>query len=319
MGSLAITGASGFMGSRFGAFSRAKGVRVLGLSRSSVPSGSCDAHHRLVGFDSANSGEVDAAIRELAGVLSDNGVEVLVHLAAEFVAHHSTPAQAISLVDSNVRFGSAVLEACRLAGVKRMIAAGTAWQHYQGEPYRPVSLYAATREAFDSLARHYSETENLQVIRLHFYDSYGEGDSRRKLVSILKSHFQQCLAAVRQGASLPAPLALGPCENLINLLHFDDVVRAIDAAVSGAVPSTETYPLFAVRAAESVRVRRVVDDVSLIFRQHANVDLPLQIGALPGRPREMLKDWNFAPGIPGWTPLIGLSEGLRRYLLEGEA
>ncbi len=316
---VAITGASGFTGSRFGFLARTEGARVLGLSRTTVPEGCYDEIHVLHGFGNADPQRMEEPIHGLAEKLAQHRIDVLVHLAAEFVAHHRSPAQAISLIDSNVRFGTGVLEACRIAGVARVVTAGTAWQHFEGRPYCPVSLYASTREAFESVARHYSESTDMEFVRLHFYDSYGEGDQRPKLLPILKGHFERCIAAFRKGDSLPAPLPLGPCDSLINLLHVNDVSRAILVAASDADVLSQKFPLYAVRTAKSLSVREIVGQVAELFRAATGQELPILVGSLPRRSREMHDDWTFAPVLPHWTPQIGLSEGLRRYFLGPEA
>lgn len=316
---VAITGASGFTGSRFGFLARTEGARVLGLSRTTVPEGCCDEIHVLHGFGNADPQRMEESVLKLAETLAQHHIDVLVHLAAEFIAHHRSPLEAISLIDSNVRFGTGVLEACKMAGVARVVTAGTAWQHFEGRPYFPVSLYAATREAFESVARHYSESAGMEIVRLHFYDSYGEGDQRPKLLPILKGHFDRCIAAFGKGDSLPAPLPLGPCDSLINLLHVNDVSRAILVAARDANVLGQTFPLYAVRAAKSLPVREIVGEVAELFRAATGHELPILVGSLPRRPREMHDDWNFAPVLPHWTPRVGISDGLRRYFLGPEA
>lgn len=313
---ICITGASGFLGSRLVSLARSSGAWVLGVSRRKSYTPLCDEYFTISQSLSDRPEVAAKEINRLAGMFSHKKIEVLIHLAAEHISHHKSPEEALRLVDSNVRFGASILEACRIAGVPRMILAGSAWQHFEGKDYFPVSLYAATRQGLDSIARHYAESENLKIMRLHFFDSYGEGDTRGKLLALLKQYFHASSSALNEGISAPPIFKTGKGEQLIDLLHIDDLASAVFKAATSDYYFRESFELFAVRSGKPLPVREVIEQVISLFKEKTGQSLPVDWGALRPRPREMKEDWKFAPVLPDWEPKISLSEGLRRYFLE---
>ena len=90
------------------------------------------------------------------------------------------------------------------------------WQHFGTPDYRPVNLYAATKQAFEDVLAYYADAQGIAAVTLELYDTYGPGDPRRKLIRIL-------FEAARSGE----PIQLSPGEQVIELLHVDDAVPRI--------------------------------------------------------------------------------------------
>ena len=104
--------------------------------------------------------------------------QVVFHLAAMMIG---TPAydDIAPLFQSNLIFGTELLEGMRLYGIEHLVNTGTFWQHYQNEGYNPVNLYAATKQAFEDLIAYYVQACEFKVINLHLFDNYGTNDKRR--------------------------------------------------------------------------------------------------------------------------------------------
>ena len=49
-----------------------------------------------------------------------------------------------------------LVEALAQGGCGTFVNTGSAWQHVDGEPYRPKSLYAATKQAFEDIVHFYA-------------------------------------------------------------------------------------------------------------------------------------------------------------------
>src|SRR5439155_8470421 len=137
-----------------------------------------------------------------------------VHLASYFVAEHRLQDVA-PLIASNLLFATQLADAVTAAGIGRFVNTGTAWQHYQDAEYDPVCLYAATKQAFDDILRFYRERCGLRVVTLELCDTYGLGDRRKKLMSLLIERIKD-----RQ------PLAMSAGEQRISLVYISDVVEA---------------------------------------------------------------------------------------------
>jgi nucleoside-diphosphate-sugar epimerase len=168
-----------------------------------------------------------------------------------------------------------------------------------------VSLYAATKQAFEDILAFYTDATPLRVISLHLFDTYGPDDPRPKLIQLL-------LKAARGGPGLSMPEG----KQLLDFVHVDDVVNAFLLAAArlerGDGAPNET---FAVSAGERLSLR---DLVALVERLVGH-SLPVEFGARPYRAREVMQPWTRGEPIPGWAPQTSLESGLRRLLEESAA
>jgi dTDP-4-dehydrorhamnose reductase len=101
------------------------------------------------------------------------GMDAVVHMAGE----PSTRASWESVRARNIDGTYNVLEAARLAGVKKVVFASTnhvmgmydrdqQWPIYSGQPVRPDSLYGVSKAFGEALGRHYYDRFGLSVICL---------------------------------------------------------------------------------------------------------------------------------------------------------
>jgi nucleoside-diphosphate-sugar epimerase len=85
-------------------------------------------------------------------------------------------------------------------------------------------------------------------------------------------------------------------------MHASDLVQDL------ALPSASSY---AVTGGQRKTLRQVVATLESM----AGETLPIQWGARPYRPREVMHLWN-GPVLPGWQPEISLEEGFAALLRE---
>jgi len=222
--------------------------------------------------------------------IADFNPEVVIHLATRFQSSHS-PSDIKGLVLSNIEFGTNLLESANEAGAV-FVNINSAWQHFESQQYSPVSLYAATKQAFADIAQYYGET-GLDLRNLTLYDTYGPTDKRNKLI-------RQLLNA----ASNNERLDMGPGDQLINLLFVSDVVAAILRIAE--LPRASIIQNYVVRAENSISIRELVTEIEKVTKKKPNVNW----GARPARPREMISDWVFGELLPGWQQNIKLVAGL---------
>jgi nucleoside-diphosphate-sugar epimerase len=301
-----VTGATGFVGSHVARALAASGAEVHALVR---PGARLDRVPDLV--DVVTFHTVEAHAEQVAAVVADIGPDVTFHLATHFVAEHR-PADIDALVESNIAAPTRLADALASGGRGvTFVNAGTAWQHVEGEPYRPKNLYAATKQAFDDVLRHYTERRQLRAVTLNLYDTYGPRDHRGKLLSAL-------VGALRSGE----PLAMGSGEQLVDFVHVDDAAIAfLHAADVARDPDDGTVPTFAISSGAissgaissgaissggPCRVRDVVE----LLGEVAGHPVPVRWGARPDRPGDMVTPWYAGAPLPGWRPTIGLREGL---------
>jgi nucleoside-diphosphate-sugar epimerase len=285
-----LTGATGFIGGHLAQALVAERHCVGALVRDPARNGSlaCDRKYLYDG----SYGSVEQAV-------GDFSPDVAIHLATHYVASHE-PADLDRLIDGNIRLGTILLEALAKSGCRSFINAGTRWQHKEDKAYGPVNLYAATKQAFQDILEYYSSAAALKAVTLELCDTFGPGDTRRKIVEILVS------AAIRGEA-----IELTPGEQLVDVLYVDDAasafLRALELVCAAPPGSNKTY---SISSGETLRLR---DIGGIIERRTGTADLFLW-GKRPYRDREAMRPYRYFDALPGWAPAKSLEDWLAVYI-----
>lgn len=293
--SAVVTGATGFVGRHLVKHLLDEGWRVQAIVR---PTSNCshltDLSEKFSLY--THEGSIDALIEQFQTIRPS----VVFHLASLFLSDHQ-PKDVESLIQSNLLFGTQLVEAMTQAGVTALVNTGTAWQHYEGRDYSPVNLYAATKQAFEGLLQYYIEACGLRVITLKLHDTYGPDDPRPKLINLLRR--------VAEGRD---DLSMSPGDQLIDLVHVDDVAAAFRQAANrltaGHVAGHECY---AVSSGCPVSLRSLVGEVEKILGR----SLPIVWGGRPYREREGMVPWQGSK-LPEWKPHVDLVSGLSKVIGE---
>jgi nucleoside-diphosphate-sugar epimerase len=286
-----VTGLTGFVGSHLARELLDQGVEVHAIVR-----------------DGARLDRVPDLVPQVTLHVDDGSTSTLIetvgaidpsvcfHLATHFVAEH-TSEDVETLAESNLAFPMRLAEAVARSGCPVFVSAGTAWQHVGGQRYYPKSLYAATKQAFEDVLRHYALAGAFRVCTLVLYDTYGPDDPRPKLLSVLDR-------ALRTGQ----PVEMNSGDALVDLVHIDDVVAAFLAAADATRAGSDQELRYAVSSGTPLSVREIVDVVG----RARGAPVPVIWGARPDRRNEMLTPWHVGPPPPGWSAKVSLEEGLRR-------
>jgi nucleoside-diphosphate-sugar epimerase len=272
-----ITGITGFIGGKLAARLLADGWHVEAIVRptsniADLPFTNQVTFHRL------DDGQ------DLTPALAAGAPDIVFHLASLYLAEHR-PDQVEDLIRSNVLLPVMLAQAMANTGIRRLINTGTAWQHFRGETYMPVNLYAATKQAAEDLLAYYTDVGALSVITLRLFDTYGEGDKRRKLVQIL-------IDAACSGEAL----AMSPGEQIVDLTHVDDVIEGFMVAAGRLCgeepPSSEAYLLSGERFS--------VKELSSVVADATGRSLFPAFGGRPYRAREVMVPIDAGAALPGW-------------------
>ena len=286
-----LTGGSGFLGRNVVRRLCASGAAVCLVARR-------NAAGAFPLPPAENTSFLDAALDAVAlgGEISRFAPDLALHLSTSFVADHA-PEQVADLIDSNIAFPTRFVEALAGSGVKRLLNVSTTWQHHRGAPYDPINLYAATKQAFEDILRFYHEARGLSVLTLVLNDTYGPHDKRPKLFA--------ALATARES---PRPVLFSPGEQIVDLTYVEDAVDALVLGVERLMVRTDrVWERFAVRADQPIRLR----DLAALYATICEADLDIAWGARRYRDREMMSPPTVAEVLPGWSPKISLSDGIR--------
>lgn len=285
-----LTGATGFIGSHLARRLLRDGHRVSLLVR---PSSRLEILAPELSRFAVRI--YDGSYASLEAALEQAQPQIVMHLASLFLTRHRAE-DIPALLEANLAFPTQLLEAMCQAGVKNFVNTGTSWQHYQDQPYSPVNLYAASKQAFEALLAYYAEAHGLRAVSLKLFDTYGPGDRRSKLFSLLRK-------CVRSGETLK----MSPGEQLLDLVYIDDVVEAfIQAGLRvSAVVRPEQY---AVSAGTDARVS--VQHLAQLYAELCGRELAIEWGGIPYRPREVMQPWSQYRLLPGWQARTSLQDGI---------
>ncbi|MDH3974414.1 MAG: NAD(P)-dependent oxidoreductase [Deltaproteobacteria bacterium] len=291
-----ITGATGFVGSHLAKrlVSDGKDVHLIVRPGSDLsPLNSISEKITLHCHDGSTEG--------MFSVVEKAEPHIVFHLASLFLAQHESKDVA-PMIESNILFATQLAEAMTKFGVNSLINTGTAWQHYNNEDYNPVCLYAATKEAYEDILRYYTETTGLKVITLKLYDTYGPGDMRPKLFSLLN-----------RVAREKETMAMSPGEQLIDILYIDDVINAFIIAAHRVMDAgSGSMESFALSSGNPLKLKELI----LLYGEVFGEELTIEWGQREYRQREVMVPWNRGEVLPGWKPEIALREGIKKIIQE---
>jgi nucleoside-diphosphate-sugar epimerase len=292
-----LTGATGFLGAHVARLLVHEGCEVYATARPASNLGRLqevrDALHLVTG--DLLDGE------QMAEVVQTVQPELCLHLAwyAEPGVYLSSPL--------NIRYiGASLNLATQLAaaGCRRLVVAGTCAEYdadygylSESSPTRPVTLYAASKAATQTVLAKLAEQIDLSVAWARIFYIYGPGENPRRFVPDI-------ITTMLRGQ--PTRTTLG--EQVRDYLHVEDVAAALWAVAGSALTGV-------VNLGSGAPV--------------TNREIVLKIGAILGRP-ELVKlgDLPYRAGDPmfvcadvrrlrqytGWQPAYGIDRGLQHTI-----
>lgn len=282
-----VTGATGFVGRHLVRKLIARGDAVHALVRTTSDVSVLPVETQVHRFDGDTAG-----LRHIVAVAAPDAI---VHLASLFRAEHRAE-DVVPMVTANVLFATQLVDAATDLGYRDVLNIGTTWQHYRDAAYDPVSLYAASKQAFEAVLAFYVQARGLRLLTLKLNDTYGPDDPRGKLIATL-------LRAARSGEAL----ALSPGEQVLDLMHVDDAVAAILVGLARLRASDGKAESFVALSGEQLSLRDLVARVEGVTGRKLNIAW----GARPYRAREVMRPWGGGVPLPGWRAKVPLEAGLK--------
>jgi len=95
-------------------------------------------------------------------------------------------------------------------------------------------------------------------------------------------------------------------EQMIDLVHIDDVMRAYTLAADGLREQIVDHTHYAVASGKPMRLIDLVSE----FKTATNTNLPITFGERPYRQREVMIPWNNYKIVPNWSADISFKKGV---------
>ncbi|SEM05628.1 UDP-glucose 4-epimerase [Paenibacillus sp. cl141a] len=228
--------------------------------------------------------------------------EVVFHLAAQAEVQRSIQEPRLD-ADANVMGTINILDACRKAGVRKIVFASTAGvygdlersQLTEDDPVNPVTFYALSKAAGEQYIRLYYHFFGLQYTILRYGNVYGPGQTAKGEGGVVAVFGER----LYQGAPLPI---YGDGLQTRDFIYVKDVVDATLASILHGDQS-----VLHVSTGTDHSVNTLVDLIRRLHPDRIDVDyLPAKIGDIRHsclnneKTRERLR----------WSPLFSLEEGM---------
>jgi CDP-glucose 4,6-dehydratase len=304
-----VTGAHGFAGAWLTRTLLETGATVVGFDRGEPPLSGLALH----GIESQVA-DVEGDLRDgelVSRTLNEHAVDTVFHLAAQTIVGEAN-ASPIPTFETNIDGTWTLLEACRGAGVERVVVASSdkAYGPHEDLPYRedaalqPIFPYDVSKAAADMIARSYWHTYELPVAVTRFANLYGGGDLNFSRL------IPEAVSAVIDGRP-PVLRSDGSPER--DFLYIEDAASAYLAVAAALDAGPARGEAFNAGAGRPHSVREVLELICEVSGQEVEPDIRGK-GNPAGEIDRQYLDSTKIRELCGWEPRIDLREGLRRTL-----
>ena len=241
--------------------------------------------------------------RNINNVFQENKIIGVVHFASNVIVEHEEN-DLCNLIDSNINYGTYLLELSKQNGVKWFLNTGTFWQNYQNKDYNPVNFYAATKEAFEKIAMYYTQTSDIIFTTIKLNDTFGPNDTRPKIFNLWDKY-----------SRLDETLDMSEGEQIIDISYIDDVVSAFKVMINNL--QSENSKLYNNRSyVVSSKQRMTLKELANLFKKVTNRNLNINWGARAYRNREVMIPLESSQLVPGWEQMYTLEEAIIKTIGE---
>ena len=210
MKTIIITGSNGFIGSNL-VNSLSKTHKLILLLRiKNNPKRVEHIFNKNLSFKYFNNNN------DLKNILKKIKATWLIHCATHYIKTHQ-PNDISKIINSNIEFGTILLDNFKIMGIKNFINLSTVWEDYNGVKNNPNNLYSAAKQAFEKIINYYQiNNSKINFYNLMLSDTYGKNDKREKLINVLKKNINNNKETKIISKNL-----------YINLLNVTDIVSGI--------------------------------------------------------------------------------------------
>ena len=294
-----MTGITGFIGGNLGEKLVSEGNEVFAIVR---PTSKIDAlpenlrrNVKFFVYDENNT--VLDIVTDLC--VENNRPDVVYHLATNFLNAHQFD-DIKFLIQSNITFGTELLDAMTANNIFNLVNADTFAQHYEDADYSPTNLYAATKQCFSDIIKFYVEANQLKCISLCIFNTYGADDKMLRILGLLKKIYDS-----------GETLKMSPGGQLVDIVHVSDIVDAFILAGKYLYERQYDYcGTYGLSSMNPIPLREVVK----IFEEVAGKKLSIEWGGRPYRQREVMVPWKSFKTFPGWHAKTNLKDGIKDLL-----
>lgn len=294
-----VTGVAGFVGSNLADRLVREGYSVVGIDN--LSQGFIEQVPKEVDFH-----KLDVRSKEILPLFA--GVDVVFHLAAKTNVSEcqEVPYEA---ADNNVMGTLMVFDACRAAGVKRVIYVESS-AVYEGSTklptpetdFAPQTFYAISKGTDHLFAKGYQRFYGMKMIGLRYFNVYGPRQDYRRGMPPLMSRF--IIKLLMGEKKLPV---FGNGTDRRDYVHVDDVNDLHMILIESPDAVGDELRVLNVGSGTNNSILEIMAYIEEVMGIKGEVEF---VPNIPGAAKETLADISSAQKL-GWQPKASLKEGLR--------
>ena len=283
-----IAGGNGFIGSHLSEFLSAQEIYTISLVRNSQTFGlqhTQNPFHNYFYF---------TKLEEIEVLLLKDHFDFFLNPVTKY-NHQNNNDYMIEATNGNIIFLAHLVNLCSKHGIP-LISFGTYLQELPGAE-RSSSFYVYTKKFASEFLNKSSQFSSLKYFEFILNDTYGEKDTRDKIIyKILRS---------TSGARLLATEGY----QLINLLYIDDVCEGVLIALNQLQDERLKFnQSVGIRSNDFIQLRELVKKCELVTGRHANISW----GAITYRESDIFKPPSLTPILETWSQKISLEQGISK-------
>lgn len=238
-------------------------------------------------------------IDPIVNFIRSNQPDLAIHFATNY-SKFDQKYEIKNMIDTNILFGSQLLESLNINNVNKFINISSIWQNANGtKQYYPVNFYSSTKEAFQKILEYYSIKKKFKVIDLRVFDTYGYNDTRSKLFNFLIN-----------GMKNNVSLKLIGKNKKINLIHYSDFNSALDNSIKISEKRGPNYQIFSVKSSKSYTLTKIIKIFEQVHKKKLKISWLKSKGNIPIN--------SSFKKIPNWVDKISLEDGLKEYRIKSK-
>lgn len=201
--------------------------------------------------------------------LTSFNIEKVIHLAT-FSTSRDDNEVIDKLIDSNIKYGTQLLNFLRTTQIKEFINFGTFAEYRFGEKLESAYLYSATKTAFRVILDYFSKLNNFNYYNVIPYTIYGGKDTRKKVIDYIKESFEKEVEMTKG-------------EQILDFIHVEDVCDFILTLLLNKkfIPNGTNFYL---GTGKGTSIRELSKILEKIYRKKCNI----KWGALKYRPNDIM-------------------------------
>jgi CDP-paratose synthetase len=229
---------------------------------------------------------------------------VVIHLAA-YLTSGDDESQIDKLIESNIRFGTHLLDALKKTDISAFVNTGTfAEYHLKNGKRTPAYLYAATKTAFRSIIEYYQSIIRFKLIDIIPYTVYGGNHSAKKLIDYIYESLRS-----------PDSINMTPGEQVLDFIHIKDVTGFYVALLSRLDQINKDYTEIHLGSGTGTTPKMIAS----LMEKFSNTKCNINWGGLPYRENDTMfsvAPQNLSGAQIGWYPSLDLEQGIHMFFKE---